>query len=116
VTGVMFHTDQGGEYAGEVFKRACNAAGVTRSEGRTGSALDTRSRSRSTPPWSSNALPGNTSRPEQARRAVAGWIDEYNTMRRHSTDGCSAQSSSNAARPRPPPERRSPHEDSQATW
>ena len=23
---------------------------------------------------------------EQARRAVAGWIDEYNTVRRHSTD------------------------------
>ena len=24
---------------------------------------------------------------EQARRVVAGWIDEYNTVRRHSTDG-----------------------------
>ena len=24
---------------------------------------------------------------EEARRAVAGWIDEYNTVRRHSTDG-----------------------------
>ena len=24
---------------------------------------------------------------EQARRAVAGWVDEYNTVRRHSTDG-----------------------------
>lgn len=24
---------------------------------------------------------------EQARRAVAGWLDEYNTIRRHSTDG-----------------------------
>ena len=23
---------------------------------------------------------------EQARRAVAGWIDEYNTVRRHSTN------------------------------
>ena len=23
---------------------------------------------------------------EQARRAVAGWIDEYNTVRRHATD------------------------------
>ena len=24
---------------------------------------------------------------EQARRAVAAWLDEYNTVRRHSTDG-----------------------------
>lgn len=29
----------------------------------------------------------HTPRREQARRAVAGWIDEYNTERRHSTDG-----------------------------
>jgi putative transposase len=27
VAGVVFHTDQGGEYTGEVFKRACSAAG-----------------------------------------------------------------------------------------
>ena len=40
VAGVIFHTDQGGEYTGELFAQACRAAGVTQSMGRTGSALD----------------------------------------------------------------------------
>jgi len=33
---------------------------------------------------------------EQARHAVAAWIDEYNTDRRHSTKACSARSTTNA--------------------
>ena len=40
VAGVLFHTDQGGEYTGEIFAQACRSAGVTQSMGRTGSALD----------------------------------------------------------------------------
>ncbi|MGH3971321.1 MAG: IS3 family transposase, partial [Mycobacterium sp.] len=40
VTGVIFHSDQGGEYTGEVFAEACRSAGVKQSMGRTGSALD----------------------------------------------------------------------------
>src|SRR5439155_1184567 len=40
VAGVIFHTDQGGEYTGDIFARACRSAGVTQSMGRTGSALD----------------------------------------------------------------------------
>lgn len=40
VTGVVFHTDQGGEYTGELFAAACARAGVIQSMGRTGSALD----------------------------------------------------------------------------
>jgi transposase InsO family protein len=38
--GLTFHTDQGGEYTGEVFTAACRSAGVTQSMGRAGSALD----------------------------------------------------------------------------
>jgi len=33
VTGVVFHTDQGGEYTGEVFAQACRRAGVTPVDG-----------------------------------------------------------------------------------
>ena len=40
VAGVIFHTDQGGEYTGEPFRQAGAAAGITQSMGRTGSALD----------------------------------------------------------------------------
>ncbi|CCK62595.1 Integrase, catalytic region (modular protein) [Mycobacterium canettii CIPT 140070017] len=40
VAGVIFHTDQGGEYTGELFASACRSARVTQSMGRTGSALD----------------------------------------------------------------------------
>ena len=40
VAGVLFHTDQGGEYTGNLFVEACRSAGVTQSMGRTGSALD----------------------------------------------------------------------------
>ncbi|MFC0110185.1 DDE-type integrase/transposase/recombinase [Kibdelosporangium aridum] len=40
VAGVVFHSDQGGEYTGRIFARACRGADVTQSMGRTGSALD----------------------------------------------------------------------------
>jgi putative transposase len=40
VRGVIFHTDQGGEYTGEIFVQACRSAGVTQSMGRTESARD----------------------------------------------------------------------------
>jgi transposase InsO family protein len=83
VAGVIMHTDQGGEYTGEVFTQACTAAAITQSMGRTGSALD-------------NAVPESLNSTlefellsqrhfktrEQARRAVAC---QYNTTRRHST-------------------------------
>ena len=31
VAGVIFHTDQGGEYTGEIFAAACRSTGVTQS-------------------------------------------------------------------------------------
>ncbi len=40
VAGVIFHTDKGGEYTGDVFAGACEALGVVQSMGRVGSALD----------------------------------------------------------------------------
>jgi len=87
VTGVVFHTDQGGEYTGEVFAQACRRAGVTQSMGRTGSALDNAAAESFNSTVEFELLRGNHfATREQARRAVAGWIDEYNTVRRHSTD------------------------------
>ncbi len=37
VAGVIFHTDKGGEYTGDVFAKACEALGVVQSMGRVGS-------------------------------------------------------------------------------
>jgi hypothetical protein len=88
VAGVVLHTDQGGEFCGGELTRVCAAAGITQSMGRTGSALDNavaeafhstlefelRSRER----FATKA---------QARRAVMEWLEEYNTVRFHSTNG-----------------------------
>ncbi|HEX5119445.1 MAG TPA: IS3 family transposase [Pseudonocardiaceae bacterium] len=88
VAGVVFHSDQGGEYTGRVFAAACAVAGVTQSMGRTGSALDNAVAEsfNSTLQFELLSQRRFTTR-EQARRAVAGWIDEYNTVRRHSSNG-----------------------------
>jgi putative transposase len=44
VNGVIFHSDKGGEYTGDLFAQACNTLGVTQSMGRVG--LRTRQRGR----------------------------------------------------------------------
>jgi transposase InsO family protein len=87
VAGVVFHTDQGGDYTGELFAQACRHAGVTQSMGRTGSALDNAASESFNSTVEFELLRStNFTTKQQARRAVAGWIDEYNTVRRHSTD------------------------------
>jgi putative transposase len=87
VAGVIFHTDQGGEYTGELFAQACRDAGVTQSMGRTGSALDNAVAEsfNSTLEWELLRHNHFHTR-EEARHAVAAWIEDYNTTRRHSTD------------------------------
>lgn len=88
VAGVVFHSDRGGEYTGEVFRSACARAGVRQSMGRPGSALDNAVAEsfNSTLEFElfADARLGTRA---QARTAVAGFIDEYNTSRPHSTVG-----------------------------
>jgi putative transposase len=88
IAGVIFHSDQGGEYTGDVFRAACARAKVRQSMGRTGSALDNAVAEsfNSTLEFELLADAHFTTR-AQARAAVAGFIDEYNTSRRHSTAG-----------------------------
>jgi putative transposase len=88
VQGVIFHSDQGGEYTGRVFATACRSAGVTQSMGRTGSALDNAVAESFDSTLEFELLSQrHFATREQARPAVAAWIDEYNTERRHSTNG-----------------------------
>jgi len=86
VTGVVFHSDQGGEYTADLFKQACVRAGAVQSMGRTGSALDNAVAEsfNSTLEFELLSTRRFATR-EEARRAVASWIDEYNLERRHST-------------------------------
>jgi putative transposase len=89
VTGVVFHTDQGGEYTGALFAQACANAGITQSMGRTGSALDNAvSESfHSTLECELLAEHSPFASRAQARRAVVGYLEYYNHHRRHSTCG-----------------------------
>jgi transposase InsO family protein len=88
VAGVIMHTDQGGEYTGAAFARACHRAGIRQSMGRTGSALDNAVAESFNSTLEFELLARNHfSTRAQARAAVAAWIEEYNTTRRHSTVG-----------------------------
>jgi putative transposase len=86
VAGVVFHSDKGGEYTGDVFARACAALAVTQSMGRVGSALDNAAAEsfNSTLEWEllSRRRFATT---DEARREVAAFIDRYNHRRRHSS-------------------------------
>jgi len=88
VTGVIFHSDQGGEYTGDVFRAACDRAKVCQSMGRTGSALDNAVAESFNSTLEFELLAGaRFATRAQARTAVAGFLDEYNNDRRHSTAG-----------------------------
>ena len=86
IAGVIFHSDKGGEYTGEVFAKACKTLKVRQSAGRVACALDNAAAEsfNSTLEW--EALSRNTfETKDQARRAVARFIDAYNNTRRHSS-------------------------------
>lgn len=86
VSGVIFHTDKGGEYVGDLFATACSMLGVTQSMGRVGSALDNAAAESFNSTLEHELLSRNRfDTKEQARQAVARFIDVYNTRRRHSS-------------------------------
>ncbi|KUL31463.1 DDE-type integrase/transposase/recombinase [Actinoplanes awajinensis] len=89
VAGVIFHSDQGGEYTGNLFRAACARARVRQSMGRTGSAFDNAVAEsfNSTLEFELLARAGRYATRAQARAEVAGFIDEYNNQRWHSTAG-----------------------------
>src|SRR5581483_7358523 len=86
VAGVIFHTDKGGEYTGDVFASVCEALAVTQSMGRVGSALDNAAAEsfNSTLEWELLSRRHFATK-DQARQEVAAYIDRYNHRRRHSS-------------------------------
>lgn len=86
ITGVIFHTDKGSEYTGDLFSETCHALGVIQSMGRVGSALDNAAAEsfNSTLEWEVLSRQHFATK-DQARREIAAYIDRYNNRRRHST-------------------------------
>jgi putative transposase len=86
IAGVIFHSDKGGEYTGDVFAGACKTVGVVQSMGRVASALDNAAAEsfNSTLEWELLSRRHFATK-DQARREVAAFIDRYNHRRRHST-------------------------------
>lgn len=88
VHGVVMHTDQGGEFTGKIFAIACERTGVTQSMGRTGSALDNAAAESFNSTLEFEVLADvHFATREQARVAIAEYIEYYNYERRHSTLG-----------------------------
>jgi transposase InsO family protein len=86
VLGVVFHSDKGGEYTGDLFAQACIALGVTQSMGRVGSALDNAVAESFNSTLEHEVLSRHRfATKADARRAVARFIDTYNHRRRHSS-------------------------------
>jgi putative transposase len=86
VDGVIFHTDKGGEYVGDLFFRACSSLGVTQSMGRVGSALDNAAAESFNSTLEHELLSRkHFATKDQARREVARFADAYNHRRRHSS-------------------------------
>jgi putative transposase len=86
VAGVIFHSDKGGEYTGDVFAEACAALKITQSMGRVGSALDNAAAESFNSTLEHELLSRRRfATREQARREVAAFIDGYNNRRRHSS-------------------------------
>jgi putative transposase len=84
VAGVIFHTDKGGEYVGDLF--ACRSLEVTQSMGRVGSALDNAAAESFNSTLEHELLSRHQfDTTDQARREVARFIDSYNQRRRHSS-------------------------------
>jgi transposase InsO family protein len=88
VPGVLMHTDQGSEYTARLFRQACERLGIAQPMGRPGSALDNAviESWHSTVEFELRRLEHFATR-AAARVRVAAWIEEYNTVRRHSACG-----------------------------
>jgi putative transposase len=86
--GVILHTGQGSEYTAGLFRRACGRLSIRQSMGRPGPALDNAviESFHSTLESGLRSLEDSATR-ARARRRIAAWIDEYNTVRRHSSIG-----------------------------
>ncbi|GIH43436.1 hypothetical protein Mco01_64360 [Microbispora corallina] len=78
VTGVVMHTEGGGEYTAHLFRAACQRLGIEQSMGRSGSALDNAAAESlfSSMEFELFGLAGPFTGHVEARRPVAAWVDD----------------------------------------
>lgn len=84
---MLFRTEQGGEYTGKPFVEAARSAGVTQSMGGTGAALDEAVSEAFNLASEWELLRHDHFNTLQQASCVATGIDEYDSHRRHSTNG-----------------------------
>ena len=86
VEGVIFHSDRGSEYSADLFETACRRLGVRQSMGRVGSCFDNAASESFHSTLEFELLRKHRfATKAEARTAVAGYIDRYNRIRRHSS-------------------------------
>ena len=89
LAGAIFHSDHGAQYSSKIFAQLCERLGVTRSMGAVGTSADNALAESFNATLKRETLQGAHAWPDQAacRRAVFGWVNRYNTRRRHSYCG-----------------------------
>jgi transposase InsO family protein len=89
LAGAIFHSDHDAQYSSKIFAQLCERRGVTRSMGAVGTSADNALAESFNATLKRETLQGAHAWPDQAacRRAVFGWVNRYNTRRRHSYCG-----------------------------
>lgn len=93
LAGAVLHTDHGAQYTSRAFADACRQAGVRQSMSAIGSSADNALAESFNAPFKRETLQGrNTwSSEREARLDAFGWLNRYNTRRRHSRLGQRSQ-------------------------
>jgi len=89
LTGAIFHSDHGAQYSAKAFAQLCTSLEVIQSMGAVGSSADNALAESFNASLKRETLQGAHAWPDEAtcRRAVFGWVNRYNTRRRHSYCG-----------------------------
>ncbi len=87
--GAVFHSDHGAQYSAKIFAQLCAGLGVTQSMGAVGTSADNALAESFNASLKRETLQGAHAWPDPVacRRAVFGWVNRYNTRRRHSYCG-----------------------------
>lgn len=86
LAGAVLHTDHGAQYASRAFADACRQAGVRQSMSAIGSSADNALAGSFNATFKRETLQARKSWPgeREARLDAFGWLNRYNTRRRHS--------------------------------